>query len=60
MQITNRGRGVHKREVKGIERLQKDLPSQWYAFTNLDLILGPGKTREVDVIVVSDLRIFFD
>lgn len=58
MQIYNRGRGVHKREVKGIERLQKDLPSHWYGFTNLDLVLGPGKTREVDLIVVSDLRLF--
>lgn len=58
MQITNCGRGVHKREIKGIERFKKDLPSQWYGFTNLDLVLGPGKSREVDFIIVADMRIF--
>lgn len=57
MQITNCGRGVHKREVKGVERLRK-LPSDWYAFTNLDLALGPGRSREIDVVVVADDRIF--
>ncbi len=58
MQITNCGRGVHKREIKGIERFKKDLPKQWYGFTNLDLVLGAGKSREVDFIIVSDMRIF--
>ncbi|TIQ16864.1 MAG: hypothetical protein E5X51_33195 [Mesorhizobium sp.] len=59
MQVTNCGRGVHTREVKGLERLKKELPSNWYAFTNLDLTLGLGKSREIDVIIVSDHRIFF-
>ncbi|WP_190233796.1 AAA domain-containing protein [Mesorhizobium sp. M4B.F.Ca.ET.058.02.1.1] len=59
MQVTNCGRGVHTREVKGIERLKKELPQNWYAFTNLDLTLGLGKSREIDVIIVSDHRIFF-
>lgn len=58
MQVTICGRGVHKREVKGVERLKKDLPSDWYAFTNLDLVLSLGKTREVDLVVVSPHRIF--
>src|SRR5689334_4703956 len=57
MQITNCGRGVHKREVKGAERL-KHLPPQWYAFTNLDLATGVGRSREIDAIIVADDRIF--
>ncbi|MGO4565896.1 AAA domain-containing protein [Rhizobium sp. 2YAF20] len=59
MQITNCGRGVHKREVKGLERLKKDFPQGWYAFTNLDLTLALGKSREIDLIIVADHRIFF-
>ncbi|MBY5504088.1 AAA family ATPase [Rhizobium leguminosarum] len=59
MQITNCGRGVHAREVRGLEKLKKDLPANWYAFTNLDLTLGLGKSREIDVIIVADHRIFF-
>lgn len=58
MRVTICGRGVHKREVKSIERLKKELPSDWYAFTNLDLVLGLGKTREVDLVIVSPHRIF--
>jgi Nuclease-related domain len=58
MQITNCGRGVHQREIKGVDLLRKALPSQWYAFTNLDIALGPGKAREIDLIIVSDRRIF--
>lgn len=58
MQVTNCGRGVHSREVKGLERLKKELPPNWYAFTNLDLTLGLGKSREIDIIIVSDHRIF--
>jgi hypothetical protein len=57
MQITNCGRGVHKREVVGIERLRK-LPAAWYAFTNLDLATGAGRSREIDVVIVADDRIF--
>jgi hypothetical protein len=57
MQITNCGRGVHKREVVGIERL-RGLPAPWYAFTNLDLATGAGRSREIDVVLVADDRIF--
>jgi hypothetical protein len=35
MQIANSGRGVHKREIVGLEKL-RHLPSNWYAFTNLE------------------------
>jgi len=56
MQIFNCGRGVHKREVVGIDRLRK-LPYAWYAFTNLDLALGVGRSRELDVIMVIEDRI---
>jgi serine/threonine protein kinase len=58
MRVTICGRGVHTREVKSIERLKRDLPSDWYAFTNLDLVLGLGKTREVDLVIVSPYRVF--
>src|SRR4051794_28222872 len=57
MQVTNCGRGVHTREVKGVERL-KALPSDWYAFTNLELATGIGRSRELDVIMVTDHMIF--
>jgi hypothetical protein len=57
MQITNCGRGVHSREVKGVGRL-KSLPKDWYAFTNLELATGIGRSREFDVIIISDHRIF--
>src|SRR3954471_16771835 len=58
VRITNCGRGVHKRELKGVERFRSDLPTSWYAFTNLDLALGVNLAREVDIVVVSERRIF--
>jgi serine/threonine protein kinase len=57
MQVTNCGRGIHAREVKGVERL-KTLPKDWYAFTNLELATGIGRSRELDVIMVTDHMIF--
>ncbi len=57
MQIINCGKGVHKREVRGVERL-RDLPASWYAFTNLDLATGAGQSREIDVVIIADDRIF--
>lgn len=57
MQVTNGGRGVHVREVKGVDRL-KSLPKEWYAFTNLELATGLGRSRELDVIMVTDHMIF--
>ena len=57
MQITNCGRGVHKREVRGVDRL-RTLPNDWYTFTNLDLATGIGRSREIDVIIIADDRIF--
>ena len=46
LKITNCGRGPHQREVKGIERLQRELASSWYAYTNLELATSPGEGRE--------------
>lgn len=57
MQVTNCGRGVHVREVTGVERL-KSLPRDWYAFTNLELATGIGRSRELDVVMVTDHLIF--
>lgn len=56
MKITNGGKGIHQREIPGIEKL-KELPDNWHAFTNLDLAL-PGKgSREIDLIMVIDDRL---
>jgi hypothetical protein len=57
MQITNCGRGVHKREVAGVEKL-KLLPPKWYAFTNLEIAVTAGKGREIDAVIVAEDRIF--
>lgn len=56
MQIKNCGRGIHKNEIAGIDKL-RHLPSSWYAFTNLDISLSAGTTREVDVILVTSKRV---
>jgi len=56
MKITNCGKGIHQREIPGIEKL-KGLPDNWHAFTNLDLAL-PGKgVREIDLIMVIEDRL---
>lgn len=56
MKIINCGKGLHEREVKGIESLAS-LPPKWFAYTNLDLATAPGSSREIDVIIVADDRI---
>ncbi len=56
MKIINCGKGLHEREVKGIESLAS-LPPHWFAYTNLDLATAPGASREIDVIIVADDRI---
>lgn len=56
MKIYNKGRGIHDREIHGINRLQTDLPSGWMAFTNLELALPYGG-REIDVILVIEDRV---
>lgn len=55
MKIINCGKGIHRREAAGVDKLGQ-LPDAWFAFTNLDLAL-PGKgLREIDVIMVIDDR----
>jgi serine/threonine protein kinase len=56
MRIRNAGRGIHQREIIGIDKL-RTLPGDWYAYTNLELYLSPGETRENDVFAVIDDRI---
>jgi serine/threonine protein kinase len=56
MRIKNAGRGIHQREIVGVDKL-KSLPSEWYAFTNLELYLSAGETRENDVFAVIEDRI---
>jgi hypothetical protein len=34
------------------------LPNNWYAFANLDLVLDLGRAREVDLVIITDGRIF--
>jgi hypothetical protein len=56
VKISNNGRGIHVREIPGLEKL-KALPNNWHAFTNLDVSL-PGKgVREIDVILVLEDRL---
>jgi hypothetical protein len=56
MEIRNQGRGVHSREIPGLEKF-KTLPREWYAFTNLELATGPGQSREIDLVMVIDDRV---
>jgi serine/threonine protein kinase len=56
MKIINHGRGLHVREVPGIDYFKKNLPSDWEAHTNLDLSL-PFGAREIDVILFASDRI---
>lgn len=56
MKITNSGRGIHQREIPGLEKL-RGLPDHWQAFTNLDLAL-PGKgVREIDLVMIVEDRL---
>ena len=57
MKITNCGRGVHRNEIEGVEGLRDALPNDWYAFTNLDLVIDAGTAREIDVILVTPRRV---
>jgi hypothetical protein len=56
MRINISGKGVHRREIPGIEKL-RDLPSHWYAFTNLELIEAGSMPRQIDIVIVLDDRI---
>ena len=56
MKIVNNGRGLHIREVPGLDKL-KALPDDWHAFTNLDLSLPSKGIREIDVVLVVEDRI---
>ncbi|RWO70224.1 MAG: hypothetical protein EOS17_14240 [Mesorhizobium sp.] len=56
MRIKNAGRGIHEREIKGIEKF-KALPVDWYGFTNLELALAAGQSREIDFVAVIEDRI---
>lgn len=56
MNISLSGKGVHRREVPGIEKL-RGLPPHWYAFPNLELIEQGSMPRQIDVVVVLDDRI---
>ena len=55
MRIHISGKGIHRREVPGIEKL-RTLPSDWYAFTNLELIEAGAMPRQIDVVIVLDDR----
>lgn len=55
MKVVNFGRGIHQREMPGLERL-KSLPDDWSALTNLDLVLPQGP-REIDIVMYIPDRI---
>jgi len=56
MRVSISGKGIHRREVFGVEKL-RELPSDWYAFTNLELIQPGSMPRQVDIVIVLDDRI---
>lgn len=58
MKIVNHGRGIHAREVPGIDYFKNNLPGDWVAHTNLDLSLPQGGPREIDVILFANDRIY--
>ncbi|PCD00947.1 NERD domain-containing protein [Halopseudomonas pelagia] len=58
MRIVNHGRGIHAREVPGIDYFKSNLPEDWVAHTNLDLSLPHGGPREIDVILFANDRIY--
>lgn len=53
MHVNISGKGIHCREVAGIARL-RELPSEWYSFTNLELIQPGTMPRQIDVVIVLD------
>lgn len=57
MKIINHGKGIHQREILGINYLQQNLPDEWVAHTNLAISLPHG-AREIDVILFAVDRIF--
>jgi len=63
MRINISGKGIHRREIPGIEKL-RELPIDWYAFTNLEFIRSGSMPRQIDVVIVvmigSSLRISKD
>ena len=50
-------KGIHPREVAGIDAFQKRLPPQWYGFANLELIQRTERARQIDVALVIQDRI---
>ncbi|MGY3618104.1 nuclease-related domain-containing protein [Bradyrhizobium sp. USDA 10063] len=56
MDIRIQGQGVHAREIHGLGQL-RHLPQEWYAYTNLEVAVGPGQYREIDAIMVIDDRV---
>lgn len=58
MRLLPCGAGLHVREIKCAEALKAALSEKWYAYSNLELVLGRGITREVDLVIVADHYIF--
>jgi len=56
MKIQISGKGIHRREVPGIDKLRA-LPADWYSFTNLELVDSGSMPRQIDVVIVLDDRI---
>jgi tRNA A-37 threonylcarbamoyl transferase component Bud32 len=56
MRINISGKGIHRREVAGVEKL-RSLPSHWYAFTNLEFIQAGSLPRQIDLVIVLDDRL---
>ncbi|MCQ4161269.1 AAA domain-containing protein [Roseomonas sp. GC11] len=50
-------RGIHAREVTGIDSLRTRLPSEWFGFANLEMLQRADRPRQIDVVLVIDDRI---
>src|SRR5689334_19610469 len=50
-------RGIHAREVAGIDALKDRLRPDWYGFANLEMIQRADRPRQIDVVLVIDDRI---
>lgn len=56
MRISISGKGIHRREVPGVEKL-RNLPPEWYAFTNLELVQPGSMPPQIDIAMVLSDRI---
>jgi serine/threonine protein kinase len=45
--------GIHTREIKGLEAIEKSFPKAWIAYASLELYRGQRGSREFDLVIVT-------